>query len=109
MASALTDHLERSLRAPPVATPPKPEKMKHYKVPVATAPTWPQETVPLREFLKAAPRSWTELYQWAIHNRVPEYRLHNQVAWLEGAGLARAQMLGPASTTLPQQAIWRAR
>jgi len=108
MTSALTAHLEKLVDAPADKEPAPREKRSHFKVPVATAPTWSAETVPLREFLRAAPRDWSAIHAWADDHRVPEYVLHNQVAWLEGAGLARATMLGAAGGSERQRAIWRA-
>jgi hypothetical protein len=105
--AALTKHLERLLeRAAAEAT--LTDKVKHLKVPLATAKTWRKETVPLRAFLQEAPRDWPALRAWADLRRIPEYRLHNQVAWLEGEKLARATMIGERGRADRQLAIWRA-
>lgn len=107
-AGALAAHLERSLDPKAAGAMPERDRLKHFTIPVATARTWGAETRPLRAFMKAAPRDWPELYAWADQQRIPEYRLHNQVAWLEGAGFARATMLGAAGGPERQRAIWRA-
>jgi hypothetical protein len=105
---ALRWHLQQTAQAAIDGKAPKTDKIRHHKVPVASAKTWKAETAPLRAFLKAKPRDWPALRAWADANRIPEYRLHNQVAWLEGAGLARAHMSGVPGREERQTATWRA-
>jgi hypothetical protein len=101
MSQALSRHLERTVQAFLDGKQCHRERISCSKVPKVGAKTWPTETRPLLELVRAAPRDWPALESWAAANRVDETRLRNQVAWLEEQGAIASE---------PQAAgvVWRA-